>query len=183
MTANVITSLLVELIPPLQALAEEYKKLIEKLIIDTTGWKKVVAVVSVSLIAPVCEEALFRGTILQEQRKVETFGLAILLNGFMFSTFHLNPVGFVSLWLVGAFFAHLTLSSGTMWVPIIAHAAFNFFNSTVLPEFAPEMSDVESKMSAADLALGLLVLVPITAGFWVLTTRLLEKRAEDEVAE
>lgn len=174
-TANVSTSLLVESVPALREFADEYKKLIERLIIDTTGWTKVLAIVSVSVVAPICEESLFRGTMLQEQRKVESFGVAIVVNGLLFSIFHLNPVGFLSLWLVGAFFAHLTLSSGTMWVPILAHAFFNLFNSTILPALAPGIEDVETKYGAAELGLALVVLVPLTAGFWALTTYLIEK--------
>ena len=183
-TANITTSLLVELVPALKDFAEQYQALIEELILDATGWTKVVAIVSVTLVAPLCEETLFRGTILQEQRKVESAQVAIIINGFLFSIFHINPVGFLSLWLVGAFFAHLTLSSGTLWMPILAHAFFNFFNSTILPAFAPELEKIESSYGADDLAIALLLFAPLTAGLWALTVLLIRRhKPHDEIVE
>jgi hypothetical protein len=177
-TANIGTSLFVELVPPLQESAEQYQALLEELILDAEGWTKVVAIVSVSVVAPLCEETLFRGTILQEQRKVESFTVAIVVNGFLFSVFHLNPVGFLSLWLVGAFFAHMTLSSGNLWVPILAHSFFNLFNSTILPAAAPEMDKIDSKYGASELAIALVIFGPLTAGLWSLTMRLLHKHRD-----
>ncbi|MGM0556625.1 MAG: CPBP family intramembrane glutamic endopeptidase [Myxococcota bacterium] len=175
LTSNTVTSLLVELVPAFRDFAETYKKLIDEMLVDTTGWTKVLAIVSVSVVAPLCEESLFRGTILQEQRKVESFAVAIVLNGFLFSVLHFNPIGMISLWVVGAFFAHLTLSANTMWMPILAHAFFNFFNSAILPALAPEVSEVETKYGASELGIVLVILAPLTAGLWALTVYLIRR--------
>lgn len=142
--ANVLMGLVVELVPPLQPVAEAYEKQIRQLLIDARGTDRVLGIVAICVAAPLCEEALFRGTILQEQRetKLATWSV-VALNGLLFSAFHLNPISFLSLAVVGAFLAHLVVLTESLWPPILAHAVLNGSNGVLLPSLVPEAGQTE----------------------------------------
>ena len=180
LTANGVVALVIEVVPGMQEIAKIYEEIMRELLFDATGLERVLGIISIVVFAPVCEEMLFRGTILQEQRKSEAFTAAVIINGFLFSLLHMSPVAFLSLWAVGAFFAHLTLRSESMLLPILAHAMFNAFNGVLLPEIAPQLAESEAPWPVRTLVLTLLVLVPVTAGLWALTTRLVRGGNEEE---
>ncbi|MFB6263986.1 MAG: lysostaphin resistance A-like protein [Bradymonadaceae bacterium] len=139
--ANVSMVLTVELaadaVPGVRELAERYQQQVEILILEAEGVERVLGIVGVCVAAPLCEEGLFRGVMLSEQRKSEGWFAAALLNGAMFGAFHLNPLSLVPLTVVGLFLAHLTIRSGSLWPAILAHAALNISNGVVMPALLP----------------------------------------------
>jgi membrane protease YdiL (CAAX protease family) len=144
LAANALMGMTVELIPALQDTAEQYRESLNSLILEAEGLDRILGVTAVCLVAPLCEETLFRGALLSETRLVTGTVGAVAANGLMFSMFHLNPMAVLPLAIVGAFLAHVIVLSGSLWAAILAHAIFNTFNAVVLPEIAPniEATDV-----------------------------------------
>jgi len=83
-------------------------------------------IIMIGFLAGLGEELLFRGTIqnfFSEWTKNPHF--AIIFSAFIFSLIHLQFYGFFPRWLLGILFGYLYYWSGTIWIPIIAHALFN----------------------------------------------------------
>jgi membrane protease YdiL (CAAX protease family) len=135
LVGNIGMGLLVEYVPGMQEDAAAYSERIRNLLLEAEGGYWWMGMTSVCVTAPVAEEALFRGTILQEQRKSKmgVWGLA-WLNGGLFAIFHANLLVIPSLVLLGAFLAYITLVSESLLLPILAHALVNTFNGVLLPQ-------------------------------------------------
>lgn len=102
-----------------------------------SGVDLVVLVLAVTLAAPIGEEFFFRGVMQRGliRRSPESRGMsaaaAIVVTGFVFSAFHLDPVGLAARWELGILFGYLAYRSGSLWPGVAAHAANNLV-STVL---------------------------------------------------
>ena len=81
--------------------------------------------VAAALVAPLCEEAAFRGWLLSALRARLRDGAAIAWGGLLFAGMHLDPVRFVPLWALGALFGWLTVRAGSIWPAVLAHAVNN----------------------------------------------------------
>ncbi len=85
----------------------------------------------VSIAAPLGEELFFRGFL---QRGVELHRggpRAIVLTAFIFSAFHLDPVGLTARFELGVLFGLLAWRAGSLWPAIAAHAANNLISSVI----------------------------------------------------
>lgn len=91
--------------------------------LSTGGAALVVA--SVVLLAPVFEEALFRGYLYPVLRGVIGTGAAMAASGAVFAVCHLSPTDFLPLWALGALLALVREGAGTLWAPILCHALWN----------------------------------------------------------
>lgn len=95
----------------------------------------IMSILIVGIMTGFAEEILFRGALL---RLIETSGkntrthLAIWITAFVFSAIHLQFYGFIPRMLLGALFGYLLAWSGSIWLPIIAHA----FNNSVTVIFS-----------------------------------------------
>jgi membrane protease YdiL (CAAX protease family) len=177
--ANTIAALLVELSPWMAESAEAYSERIAELLLEASGVERVLGIIGVCVAAPICEEALFRGTILQEERKVEGVGVAVVVNGILFSAFHVNPVSALGLAILGAFFAHITIRSGSLIPAIVAHAVVNTTNAVVLPEIMPEAADPNAPIEIPQLLMLMGGLAALSSFFWWLSVHLMRKRTGD----
>ena len=83
-------------------------------------------VLVVGLLTGIGEEFFFRGALQKMLRGkgVSAHG-AIWIAATVFSIMHFQPYGFVPRLLLGAFFGYLYWWSGTIWLPVIAHAVNN----------------------------------------------------------
>ncbi|TXD34115.1 CPBP family intramembrane metalloprotease [Lujinxingia vulgaris] len=164
--ANLLGALIVEVVPGMREIAESYQQTVESLLLPDDAFSQVLGAVAVALIAPLCEEFLFRATILPELARTRRARNAIILNGLLFGAMHANPMAFVPLSIVGIFLAHITLSSGGVFLAILAHAALNTANGVVLPriahlaETAPEDAGLLSTLKA------LALVTPLAIFFW-----------------
>lgn len=170
--ANVLGALTIYLFPALEPMADAYQEQIETLLLDQTMTAQILGAIGVVIVAPVAEEILFRGTILAEQRREQIAVSAILLNGILFSVMHLNPVAFVALAVVGCYFAHVTVRSGSLWPAIIGHAALNLVNGVVLLRIVEDVPD-PADIAIVEILVALAVLLPITALLWWGSLRLM----------
>jgi membrane protease YdiL (CAAX protease family) len=82
--------------------------------------------------APLCEELFFRGVFQPGLLKAMATGEslreawpAIALSGFVFSAFHLDPVGLAARWELGFVFGVLAWKSRSLWPAMAAHCANN----------------------------------------------------------
>lgn len=83
----------------------------------------------VCLAAPFCEEFFFRGTVQRGLMEKLPPSTSIVLCGFIFSAFHLDPVGLLARFELGVLFGLLSWRSGSLWPAIGAHFANNFVSS------------------------------------------------------
>lgn len=93
--------------------------------ISTVG-QLIVAIFSVGILTGMGEELIFRGSLqrLMTERGV-SIHLSIWVTAFIFSAIHLQFYGFVPRLLLGAYFGYLAIWSGSLWLPIMAHALNN----------------------------------------------------------
>lgn len=83
------------------------------------------SILALVVMAPLTEELLFRGLILQGF--VPRYGsvAAVLLSAFLFAAFHLNPYQFAPAMLTGVFLGWIFLRTGSLWPCITLHALYN----------------------------------------------------------
>ncbi|MBA2661022.1 MAG: CPBP family intramembrane metalloprotease [Bradymonadaceae bacterium] len=178
--ANVLGALIVELVPPFQVIAEQYREAMENLLLNATPFEQFLGIVAIAVAAPICEEVLFRGAILPEQRVTQGVTTAIVVNGLLFALMHLNPVSFVPLAIIGSFFAYLTIRTQSLWPAIIAHAALNTANGVVLPRLTEGMAGPEESASLLELLAAIAVLGVVAFGLWWLLAQLLGRSGRNE---
>ena len=107
------------------------------------AYQVVMAVLAVVL-APVIEEVLFRGILLNRWAVKWSVGTAVVATSIAFGLLHANPVGIT---VVGLVAAVLYLRTGTLLVPIAFHAANNLI--ATIPEFM--MGPLEPMDVAAEI--------------------------------
>ncbi|MFZ5446944.1 MAG: CPBP family intramembrane glutamic endopeptidase [Myxococcota bacterium] len=89
----------------------------------------VIVLIGVSIAAPLGEELFFRGFL---QRGLEGWRgapRAIVATAFIFSAFHLDPVGLTARFELGVLFGLLAWRTGSLWAAMGAHAANNAISS------------------------------------------------------
>ncbi len=86
---------------------------------------RAVVVAIAGLLAPLCEEAAFRGYVQRSLLRALGPASAIAVTALLFAVRHLDPVRFPALALLGALFGWLAWRSGSLWPAIAAHAANN----------------------------------------------------------
>ena len=93
------------------------------------------------LVAPVVEEIVFRGVMLDVMARRWSWGVAAVAQAAIFSAIHietlLSPTMFLALGLLGFVFAWLRRVTGSLIAPIVAHLVFNA-TSIGLATLAPE---------------------------------------------
>jgi len=89
----------------------------------------VVVLVGVSLAAPLGEELFFRGFMQRGLGFHVGAPRAIVITAFVFSAFHLDPVGLTARFELGVLFGLLAWHAGSIWPAMGAHAANNLISS------------------------------------------------------
>ncbi len=162
--ANAFGSLIAALVPGMAEQAQRYAETIQKLLNTGDPLLDATALVSIIVFAPLCEEALFRGTLLPVQREQEPTVLAIGLNGVLFSLLHLSALNFVPLALLGAAMAWVTWRTRSIWPAIACHIGVNTFNGLLIPKLG-EYLGVSTEVvipPVAEVLQTLAILVPLT---------------------
>ncbi len=102
------------------------------------------ALFALAVAAPLSEELLFRGLILDGLRRRYPAGKAIVLSAVLFALAHLNPYQLAIAFGLGLFLAWLVLRTGSLWPAIWAHAGANGFGWVTgnwLPGDIPGLTD------------------------------------------
>ena len=92
---------------------------------DDNGYFLFFMAISVSIVAPIVEEILFRGYLLQSLLSHFSEQKSSLISGFCFSIFHLQIAVVIPFMLVGWLFAFTRIKSGSLLPSVFAHASVN----------------------------------------------------------
>ena len=85
------------------------------------------AVISMVVIAPICEELIMRGFFQNRFSKIIPFGASAVLTGFLFGVLHMNLNQFCYALVLGIIFACINRASGSIITSVIMHMIFNGF--------------------------------------------------------
>jgi len=108
------------------------------------GW--VFSLAAIALAPALCEEMMFRGLLTPVFRSVLGSGVAVVLSAALFAAIHVDgladgttiyyrvPFAFV----LGLLLAHLRIATGSLWLPVIAHATLNATTFCVVVLIAEE---------------------------------------------
>ncbi len=114
------------------------------IVLNSRGWYLAANIALVALIAPVAEEAIFRGLLFRLPSKlfskVRSFDISKLLavvSSILFSAAHYIQMpfpnnAFVALFLFGLLQCRLYRQTNALWCPILTHALFNATNLALL---------------------------------------------------
>ena len=90
-----------------------------------------IVLVGVSVAAPLGEEFFFRGFLQRGLALHQGAPRAIVVTAFVFSAFHLDPVGLTARFELGVLFGLLAWRAGSLWPAIAAHSANNLISSVL----------------------------------------------------
>ena len=86
----------------------------------------VLSLIIIGVLAPVLEELIFRGAILNSLNGLKTYQ-SLILGGVLFALFHQNPAQLLYQGIVGACLTYLALKSGSVLPSVVAHLFNNLF--------------------------------------------------------
>ena len=86
--------------------------------------------VEICILAPLCEEFIFRGIILNNLKRFGS-AFAIIVSSILFAMVHGDILQMPLAFIVGLIFGVLVLEFGSIWVTIIMHCAVNTISLTV----------------------------------------------------
>jgi membrane protease YdiL (CAAX protease family) len=81
--------------------------------------------ITIAVVAPIIEELLFRGVILDGLRMHYRLSTAIVASSILFGLVHLSPIVSIQTFLLALFLAWLRVSTGSLMLCVISHSAFN----------------------------------------------------------
>jgi membrane protease YdiL (CAAX protease family) len=85
----------------------------------------IITLLIVAALPGICEELLFRGFLLTGIRKKYSDTVSIILVGFLFGAFHLDPYRFLPVSLLGILFGYMVVKTGSIFSGMIAHSTNN----------------------------------------------------------
>lgn len=132
------------------------------------------AFIALVVVAPLTEEFLFRGLILNGFLQRYSTWSAILLSAFLFAAFHFNPWQFIGAFILGIFFAWLYVKTRSLFLPILGHAINNalpLILSNIDLNISGFSSDLHDIVEFQPLWFDLLGVVLLTGGLWMLKSR------------
>lgn len=117
----------------------------------------VAGVIAVALVAPVVEEVIFRGLMMNRLSRVMPGWLAVVISAAVFGVCHGHPIWFAYAFVLGAVFGFIDLRAGSIWPSILGHLVFNAISQilAVIPESEEGTETV--------IAMGVLLVIGIAA--------------------
>ena len=133
-------------------------------------------IVILSVFAGICEEVLFRGTIMPAMEK---HGLvpAIILSSLLFALFHGSFLSLISTFTLGVAMAVVVIKTGSLWGGIFYHMLNNFYAATYL--YAAGQYENTAEVDPQSYWVFLPLLILSLAGAY-LGFRLLQKHSQVE---
>ncbi len=99
-------------------------ELFNKIFENDYGWWG--AFMKVAVIAPVVEELIFRGIILQGLRKNYNAFVSVVMSALLFALFHLNPWQFPATFVLGLLLGWIMIRTNNIILSILGHSINNF---------------------------------------------------------
>lgn len=128
---------------------------------------------SAAVLAPLCEEAAFRGYV--QSALLTRLGPAAAIAGsaLLFAAMHLDPVRFPAVLALGLLFGWLAWRAGSLWPAVVAHAANNGIAAALalggVAEAGAEGPD--RRAALAMLGAGAMLLLPVALAYRSVTPR------------
>lgn len=91
----------------------------------TNRLEQTAVLMAVVVLAPAAEELLFRGVLFRGLTERLGIVASAVISGFVFSAYHLDPVGFLPRFEIGIVLALLVWKRGSLWPAIAFHASNN----------------------------------------------------------
>jgi membrane protease YdiL (CAAX protease family) len=176
LVVNELTNNLVRYLPPPDFVKELFAEFLGK-------GKGITGFIFLVIVAPITEELLFRGVMLNGFLPRYGKTKAILASGFLFGIIHLLPWQVLPAFALGLLFAWWTVETRSLWPALIAHAATNafaFFQSA--SQESTEIFQVVDQPVWLTL-LGILLLVAGTLGAAAVFRRDRTKRPASLIAD
>lgn len=131
--------------------------------------RNIFSIATLVILAPIFEELIFRGIILNGLLKRYSPLLSIVVSSLLFAAVHLNPWQFVSAFILGLFIGWVYLRTKSILLAIIIHAFNNF--AAILPEILGFTTSADKKISLSEYFGGTFnyALIIILAGFTAIT--------------
>ncbi|AGW85817.1 CAAX Amino Terminal Protease Family Protein [Blattabacterium sp. (Nauphoeta cinerea)] len=112
------------------------------------------------LLAPICEEVLFRGIILNGMLKNKIHPIkAILFSSFLFGLTHMNPWQFVGGILIGSFIGFIYFITSSIIDCILLHIFNNAFAIFTMFLFMKNKNFIVPKKISLDINFGLILII------------------------
>lgn len=114
-------------------------------------------VIATAVVAPIVEEIIFRGLIMNRLARVMPGWLAVVLSAVVFGVCHGHPVWFAYAFVLGAVFGFIDLRANSILPSILGHVVFNAIGQIL--SAIPETEEGTGMLAA----MGVLLLVSILA--------------------
>lgn len=85
------------------------------------------------LVAPICEELIFRGVTMQYAKRAMPFWIANLFQALIFGVYHMNVIQGVYAFVIGIVLGYICEKGGSIYLSILFHILFNLWGV-----FSPE---------------------------------------------
>lgn len=121
--------------------------------------ESLVGVIAVAVVAPIVEEFIFRGLVMNRLSRVMPGWLAVVLSAAVFGACHGHPVWFAYAFVLGAVFGFIDLRAGSIWPSILGHVAFNAIGQVFT--FIPETEEGTEVVIAMGVLLVVGIIIPI----------------------
>ena len=121
--------------------------------------ESLVGVVAVAVVAPIVEEFIFRGLVMNRLSRVMPGWLAVVLSAAVFGACHGHPVWFAYAFVLGAVFGFIDLRASSIWPSILGHVAFNAIGQVFT--FIPETEEGTEVVIAMGVLLVVGIIIPI----------------------
>ncbi|NTW28298.1 MAG: CPBP family intramembrane metalloprotease [Coriobacteriia bacterium] len=92
----------------------------------------IMAAIAIGVLAPFAEELVFRGVLLRSLRKRWGIPVAIVGSSVVFALAHFSGYDFVPIALTAVILGWLYVRSGSLWVSMVAHSAYNLLALALL---------------------------------------------------
>lgn len=128
----------------------------------STTFSIVLGVIVTVILAPVCEELVFRGALLSGLIQKHKAVVASILSGLAFAFMHMNPEQTVYQFFLGFSMAYLTIKSGSMLTAVVMHAANNLI--AICLEFVPFSESDSLSLMTDGVGINIFITVLLAAG-------------------
>jgi len=117
------------------------------------------ALVAVSILPGICEEAWHRGYLLSSLGSIKSVAARVAIMGFVFGLFHLDPTRFFQTMILGMALSFMRIKTDNLLVPVVFHSANNLFSLSLTYLLASLSQDlVESTGEVTEIPPVILIL-------------------------
>jgi membrane protease YdiL (CAAX protease family) len=136
-------------------------------LLELPGGEKYAFAAVAATLAPLCEEAAFRGYLQTTVALRRRPAAAIAASAILFAAIHVDPVRFPALVALGALFGWLAWRAGSLWPAVAAHAANNATASGLFLALGADAGAdrPDAPAAARALAVGLALLAPVLLAY------------------